>query len=135
MRAELDFKVRLEATVALSEDPEKVLAAMLNVLGDAQHTQRVTKEAAVVESSDRRSLDRLHDQLRDRQVRGAARKRFLFGREAGRTTVMLNRQAAAAGVFALCDSEEESPLGPIYLTVESRNLDAVIEWLAAYREG
>lgn len=135
MRPELDFKVRLEATVALSEDPEKVLGAMLNVLGGVRHTQRVTKDRAVVESSDRWSLDKLHDQLRDRQVRGAARKRFLSGREGDRTTVMLNRQAATAGVFALCDNERESPLGPIYLTVDSRNLDALIEWLTAYPEG
>ena len=54
----------------------------------------------------------------------------------GRTTsVMLNRQAAAAGVVALCGTPEESPLGPIYLTIESEDVAKIVDWLAAYPEG
>ena len=48
---------------------------------------------------------------------------------------MFNRQAAYAGVLALCGSEAESPLGPIYLRIDSQDLDDVIEWLTAYEPG
>jgi predicted RNA binding protein with dsRBD fold (UPF0201 family) len=48
------------------------------------------------------------------------------------TSLMLNKQAAAAGVIALCGSTEESPLGPIYLTAESEQIATVIDWLTAY---
>jgi predicted RNA binding protein with dsRBD fold (UPF0201 family) len=48
------------------------------------------------------------------------------------TSLMLNRQAATVGTIALCGSPEESPLGPIYVTVESITLGAVIDWLTAY---
>ncbi|HYC11831.1 MAG TPA: RNA-binding domain-containing protein [Nitrososphaerales archaeon] len=135
MRPELVGRVALEATVSPSEDRSKVLAAMMNILGEADHVVEETQGFIRVESSAGSSLDRLHDQLRDRQVRGAARKRLLAGRTGKSTTVMVNRQAATAGVIALCDTEAESPLGPVYLFVESERLDDIIRWLTDYPEG
>ena len=85
-----------------------------------------------ITSDDPQCLVKVHDQLRDRRVRAAARRLLMTGREGSRTTVMLNRQAATAGIVVLCSSEAESPLGPMYLTIESRELDAVIDWLTAY---
>jgi len=108
---------------------------MMNILGEADHVVEETQGFIRVESSAGSSLDRLHDQLRDRQVRGAARKRLLAGRTGKSTTVMVNRQAATAGVIALCDTEAESPLGPVYLFVESERLDDIIRWLTDYPEG
>jgi len=135
LRPESPVRVRLEATVAPSEDPRKVLAAIKNVLGDVDHTVEETPRSIRVESEAAGNLDRVHDQLRDRQIRGAARRRLLAGRSGKSTTVMISRQAATVGVVALCDSEGESPLGPIYLTVESERLDDLIQWLADYPGG
>ncbi len=80
-------------------------------------------------------LDTLRDQLRDRHIRGAARKLLLSELKGGSTSLMLNRQAAAAGVVALCSSADQSPLGPIYATMDSRQIAAVIDWLTAYESG
>jgi predicted RNA binding protein with dsRBD fold (UPF0201 family) len=129
---DIGFRVTLEATVAPSEDPGRVLGAILNVLGGADHTVVEAQGSVRVESSAASSLDNVHDQLRDRQVRGAARKRLLAGRTGSSATVVLNRQAAAAGVVALCDNDDESPLGPMYLTVRSERLDDLIQWLTDY---
>ncbi len=127
--------VKVEGRVSPSEDPLKVAGAMLNLLGEVKHSVEVGEGSVEVTSSDPAGLDKLHDQLRDRRVRGAARKRFLLGRSGDSTTVMMNRQAAAAGVVALCDSEEESPLGPLNLTIASDDLDAVIQWLTDFPSG
>lgn len=135
MRPELTAKIALEATVAPSEDPHKVLAAIMSVLGEVDHTVEETSRLVRVESEAAGNLDRVHDQLRDRQVRGAARRRLLVGRSGTSTTVMINRQAASAGVLALCDNESESPLGPIYLTIESEGIEEMIRWLTDYPEG
>jgi predicted RNA binding protein with dsRBD fold (UPF0201 family) len=86
-------------------------------------------------SDDSASVMRLREQLRDRHVRAAARRLFISRREGNKVTMMFNRQAAHAGVLALCGSEAESPLGPIYLSIESESLDEVIEWLTAYEPG
>ncbi len=130
-----DVEVELRATVSPSEDPSKVLAAMRNVFGECDYAVEQGPDSIRLRSTSSRCLQKLHDQLRDRRVRGAARKRFLLGRSGDSTTVMMNRQAAAAGVVALCDSEEESPLGPLNLTIASDDLDAVIQWLTDFPSG
>ncbi len=86
-------------------------------------------------SDDPNSLDRVHDQLRDRHTRAVARRLLLSGAETGSTSFMFNRQAAAAGVVALCGSEAESPLGPIYAKLDSAKVMGVIDWLTAYESG
>jgi len=131
-RPEIRAKLVLEATVSPSEDPARVLQAMKNVLGEAEYETKIGPGSARLSSEDTRALVRIRDQLRDRHVRSAARKRMLLSISGRSTSLMLNRQAAAAGVVALCGSPEESPLGPLYLKVESGSLDAVIDWLTAY---
>lgn len=76
-------------------------------------------------------MKHVRDQLRDRHVRGAARRLLLAAKEGHETELLLNRQAAAAGVVALCGSPEESPLGPIYLKLASKDIDGVIVWLTS----
>jgi len=83
-------------------------------------------------TEDPRALAHIRDQLRDRHVRSAARRQMLLKSSGRSTSLMFNRQAAAAGVVALCSSPEESPLGPIYLVLESENIDATVDYLAAY---
>lgn len=81
------------------------------------------------------SLNALRNQLRDRHIRGAARKLLLSELKGNSTSMMLNRQAATVGVIALCSSADQSPLGPIYATIRSKQIGAVIDWLTAYEEG
>jgi uncharacterized protein len=45
------------------------------------------------------------------------------------TWFLLNKQAAHSGVIALVEDWDESPLGPITVTIDSRDLDRVIDWL------
>ena len=122
----------LEATVSPSEDPEKVLQAVKNIVGEAQFNTNAGPHSVRLVTEDPRALVHIRDQLRDRHVRSAARRQMLLKRSGRTTSLMLNRQAATAGVVALCGSPEESPLGPIYLTVESKDIDAAIDWLTAY---
>ena len=108
---------------------------MANVMGACEYVTEESPRKLTMMSEDPSSIMKVHDQLRDRHVRSAARKLLMLGSSGGRTMVMLNRQAAFADVLALCGSEEESPLGPLMLTVESKDLDQVIRWLTAYEEG
>jgi uncharacterized protein len=117
-----------------SEDPALVVQAMKNIFsaeGAVMEGRRVIK----IHGEGMDFLDRMHDQFRDRHIRGAARRLLLSGMKGKSTTVMFNRQAATAGVLALCGNADESPLGPIYVTIESKKLEAVIDWLTAYESG
>jgi len=131
-QVDLRAKIILEATISPSEDPVKVVGALEKVLG--QPTGKVSSDsrAARLVTDEAKALLRIRDQLRDRHVRSAARRRLLLSRKRNSTSLMLNRQAATAGVLAICGSPEESPLGPIYLMIESEKLDALIDWLTSY---
>lgn len=125
-------KITLEATISPSEDTTKVVGAFEKVLGQPTGKVSLDFRSARLMTDEAKALLRIRDQLRDRHVRSAARRRLLLGREGNSTSLMLNRQAAAAGVLAICGSPEESPLGPIYMTIESEKLDTVIDWLTSY---
>jgi predicted RNA binding protein with dsRBD fold (UPF0201 family) len=124
--------VTLSATVSPSEDRAKVLAAARNVLGDCAYTTEEGEWGITLSSTEVGCLRRIHDQLRDRHVRAAANRLLLRMRDGNRLRILLNRQAAAVGVIALCTSEFESPLGPLAMEMECESPEAVIEWLTAY---
>jgi predicted RNA binding protein with dsRBD fold (UPF0201 family) len=128
--------ITLRATVSPTEDPAKVLAAARSALGEcAYEVEDGGTEgdgSIVLRSKDGRCLRKVRDQLRDRHVRDAANRLLLRMRDGPRVTMLLNRQAATAGVVALCTSATESPLGPLVLVVESESPEAVIAWLTAH---
>ena len=128
-------KVKLEATVSPSEDPKKVAGALGNILGLDPGDVSAGPHSAMLVTSEWKALVHIRDQLRDRRVRSAARRKMILNRSGDSTSLMLNRQAAAAGVVALCGSPEESPLGPVYLTLSSDRLDAAIDWLTPVEGG
>lgn len=125
----------LEGTVSPSESPAKVAAAIAKLVGFPPDRVSVGSVSARLVSDDLGTLSGLRDQLRDRRIRSVAKKQLLLNRSGESTSLMLNRQAAAAGVAAVCGSPEESPLGPFYLEVTSPDLDRVIGWLTGYPEG
>jgi uncharacterized protein len=128
------FQARLilEATVSPSEDPQKVAAALGNVVGLGTDAVTVGNGSARLIAGEAKALEHVRDQLRDRRIRSAARRQLLVNGSGVSTSLMLNRQAAAAGVVAVCGTPEESPLGPIYLTLSSNRLTEAIDWLTAY---
>ena len=105
---------------------------MKNVLAAGSVLTDQTSRMLRLVSEEAGALDQLRGQLRDRHVRGAARKLLLSGQKGDSTSLMLNRQAATVGVVALCSSTDQSPLGPIYATIDSRRITVVIDWLTAY---
>jgi predicted RNA binding protein with dsRBD fold (UPF0201 family) len=128
-------KVTFEASLAPSEDPKKVLDAMRSIfVENAVPTEKSNRMIKLV-SEEASSLDVLRNQLRDRHIRGAARKLLLSELKGDSTSLMLNRQAATVGVVAVCSSADQSPLGPIYATINSKQIATVIDWLSAYEEG
>ncbi|HEY6283086.1 MAG TPA: hypothetical protein VIW22_04095 [Nitrososphaerales archaeon] len=135
--SQADFRAKtiLKATISPSEDPDKVVGALEKILGQSSGDVSLGSHAVRIVTEDAKALLRIRDQLRDRHVRSAARRRLMLNREKNSTSLMLNRQAATTGVLVVCGTAEESPLGPIYLTIESGRLDDVIDWLTSYSEG
>ncbi|MDA7941100.1 MAG: hypothetical protein MPI95_03765 [Nitrosopumilus sp.] len=109
-----------------SESPPRVAEAVSNVFAA---DPEVREGAVVAESGEMESLGIIRDAVR-RGRQAAACRRVLEGNAEGGGTVMhLNRQAALAGRVAVCREPDESPLGPLTISVRSATLDEVIDWI------
>ncbi len=120
--------VKVEAVVNPSEHPQKVIDAITNVVGrsapEVSYRSRVIGRANGIES-----LAILYEQVRSRSAMGVLRRMLLDNRAGDRTWFLLNKQAATAGIAAVIEQEQESPLGPIRVTISCEELDSLINWL------
>lgn len=112
-----------------SEHTEKVIDAIANLFArcspDLSHRSRIVGRAV---GSD--SLAILYEQVRSRSAMGVLRRMLLDNRAGDSTWFLLNKQAATSGIAAVIEDQQESPLGPIRVTMSCQELDVLIDWLA-----
>lgn len=122
----IDLKV--EAIVNPSEDTQKVIDAIANLFTrcspEVSFRSRVVGRAV---GSD--SLAILYEQVRSRSAMGVLRRMLVDNRVGDSTSFLLNKQAATSGIAAVIEEEQESPLGPIRVTISCEELDALVDWL------
>ena len=124
--------VHVETEVNPTEDPDKVKAAVNNVVCNASVTITAQHEGSLLtaEAQGQDSLVKLRNLLRQDRIRDAARKQLFKSIRDGKISFFLNKQVAFAGHISFCDQTAESPLGPIRFTVETEDPRLLVEWLA-----
>ena len=124
--SQIDMKV--EAIVNPSEHVQKVIDAIANIFTrcspELSFRSRVVGRAI---GSD--SLSILYEQVRSRSAMGVLRRMLLDNRAGDSTWFLLNKQAATSGIAAIIEDQQESPLGPIRVTISCEELDKLIDWL------
>lgn len=124
-------RVVFEAEVRPSENKDKVINAISNFFDF--ETLREEKSGdniiLIAEARTLKSLMKFHKALRDERILDSARKYLQKGINGSVIFFMLNKQAAAVGRISFVDSEKESPLGPIKVTIEYKDPQAVVDWL------
>ena len=115
-----------------SEDPKKVEQAITNILVDVD--VKITKESLHVTSTSLKSLQKIYEAINSHHSKNAYRRHLNQNMSDESSWFYLNKQAAFANSVALCSESEESPLGPIKIVLNSKNIQAVIEWLISNRE-
>ncbi|AIC16780.1 RNA-binding domain-containing protein [Nitrososphaera viennensis] len=127
-RVSSPIEVKVEAAVNPSEDPQKVISAIENVIErcspEFRYGSRVIGRATGSEA-----LSIIYEQVRSRSAMGVLRRMLLDNRAGTSTGFLLNKQAATAGIAAVIEDEQESPLGPIRVTINCEELDALTDWL------
>lgn len=123
------IELKVEAVVNPSEDPQKIIDAISNVVArcspEFRYGSRVIGRAA---GSD--SLSIIYEQVRSRSAMGVLRRMLLDNRAGNSTWFLLNKQAATAGIAAVVEEDQESPLGPIRVSLTCEELDSLVDWLA-----
>jgi predicted RNA binding protein with dsRBD fold (UPF0201 family) len=126
------IELKIEALVNPSESRDKVIAAITNVIDKC--SPEISYNSRVVARSNRAdSLNIIYQQIRSRSAAGVLRRMLTYNRITNTTWFLLNKQAAAAGIVAVIEEENESPLGPLRITVVCDEMDLLIDWLAPIR--
>lgn len=126
------MKLRVETEVRATEDQTKVEAAIKRIFPTLQLNR--ANNYLIGESSDVRTLDRLHQLLRLQAILDSARKVMRAGRQDNTVRFMLNKQVATVSKVSF--TNDESPLGPIIVTIEASDIERLIDYLAPRtREG
>ena len=123
----IDCSITIHASVNISEDPEKVKQAVSNVL---PFDEINVKESFVrATSDDISSLEKIYETIHSKHFENIYRRNLEQNTNGNSTWFYLNKQAAFAGKIAICKEEDESPLGPIKVTLKSSNIERLIQWL------
>ena len=129
---DVDCKISVYCTINESEDVNKVKTAVSNILTDMDET--INDSSFVANSNNYESLTKIYETMRTRKIKSAYRRHLMRNMTEDSTWFYLNKQAAFANVIALCDEEDQSPLGPIEVVLHSKNIEDVIDWLVSDAE-
>lgn len=119
--------VKVWAETRPSEDAQKVCQAIQGILPDM--VVFCNKHTALATSDDVSVLENLRNAIMARQIQASLRHNLVLNTNNNTTKFYLNKQASFVSVVALCDEQNESPMGPIKITVTSDDIESVIEWL------
>ena len=126
---DVDCKISVYCAINESEDMNKVRTAVSNIVTDMD--EKMTDDALVANSTNYESLTKIYETMRSRRTKSAYRRHLMRNMTEDSTWFYLNKQAAFANVIALCDEEDQSPLGPIKVVLHSKNIEDVIDWLVS----
>ena len=133
MRAlDTDCKISAYCAINPSEDIDKIRTAVSNVLIDMN--ERIAGNSLIANSNNYESLSKIYEIIRAKNITKAYRRNLRQNIVDDSTWFYLNKQAAFANVIALCDEDNQSPLGPIKIVLQSKNIRDVIDWLVPYEE-
>ena len=110
-----------------SEDPKKVKQAITNILFDVD--VEINKESLKATSTNLESLEKIYEAIHSHRSKNAYRRQLNQNLRDDSSWFYLNKQAAFVNTIALCSESEDSPLGPIKIVLNSKNIDIIIEWL------
>jgi predicted RNA binding protein with dsRBD fold (UPF0201 family) len=124
----INCKIEMTCPLNLSEDTEKVRRAISNIFPFSEIKNENFSIKA--QSKELRSLEKIYETISLTQSQKSYTRNLENNLKDDTTWFFLNKQAAFVEKIAICDEAEESPLGPIKVTLTSSNIDGIIDWIA-----
>ena len=134
MYPNFEVYVSAETIINPSEEPSRVIKCLINTINGGSPGINEEGNLAMVKTEGLHALHHIRVGVKARFSAGVLRRLFEYNRSNNKTWFLLNKQAAYSGVIAIVESSVESSLGPIMVTITSRDLDRVLEWLVPINE-
>lgn len=122
----MNCEIFAKANVNPTEDVDKVIQAIANVI---EYDELEIGKDYICACGNIETIRNLRDELRERKIRGAARKIMLKGISANKIHFNLSKQAALVGTLNLVDGSLLS-LGEIEVKIKTDDPKKVIDWIA-----
>ena len=126
---DVDCKISAYCVINPSEDPKKIQTAVSNVLLDMNG--KITGSSFIANSDNYESLSKIYEIIRARKSERAYRRNLMHNLVENSTWFYLNKQAAFVNIVSLCNEPDESPMEPIKVVLQSKNIEKVIDWLVS----
>jgi predicted RNA binding protein with dsRBD fold (UPF0201 family) len=123
----LDCKIEAYCEINPSEDPKKIEQVMINVLDNVE--LKLNKDSITAVSGKIESLSKIHESIQKHRSQNIYMRFLDNNLDGDETWFYLNKQAAFVNNISLCEHAEESALGPVKITIRSKDIERVIEWL------
>lgn len=120
-------KIDIFCPVNSSEDPEKVKQAVANIFPSI--IIKNENFSIHAQSKELRSLEKIYETIHKNKSQKIYIRNLENNLENDTTWFLLNKQAAFVDKVVICEESEESPLGPIKVTLTSSNIDAILDWI------
>ena len=123
----LSCKIEMFCTVNPSESIEKIEQAISNIFPYAIINNNDFSINA--QSKELRSFEKIFQFIHNNKLQKIYLRSLEDNLQDDTTWFYLNKQAAFVEQIAICEESDESPLGPIKVSITSSNIDAIIDWI------
>jgi len=123
----LSCKIEMFCTINPSESIEKVEQTISSIFPYSVIKNNEFSINAV--SKELRSFEKIYHFIHNNKLQKNFLRSLEDNLENDTTWFYLNKQAAFVEQIAICEEFDESPLGPIKVTLASSNIDRIIDWI------
>ena len=123
----LSCKIEMFCTINHSESIEKVEQTISSIFPYSVIKNNEFTINAI--SKELRSFEKIYHFIHNNKLQKNFLRSLEDNLENDTTWFYLNKQAAFVEQIAICEEFDESPLGPIKVTLTSSNIDRIIDWI------
>ena len=123
----VDCSIDISCSKNPSEDSTKLEYAITNIFGNLDI--QTSKYALKASSKSLETLTKIHESITNHNTKKIYHRILNDNLSENSTWFYINKQAAFVNNVAVCEHEDESPLGPIKVILYSKNIQRIIEWL------
>tara|TARA_B110000003_G_scaffold42492_1_gene39813 strand:+ start:339 stop:734 length:396 start_codon:yes stop_codon:yes gene_type:complete len=123
----LSCKIEMFCIVNPSESIEKIETAISNIF--PYSIIKNNNFSINAQSKELRSFEKIYQFIQNNKLQKNYLRSLEDNLQGNTTWFFLNKQAAFVEQIAICEESDESPLGPIKVTISSSNIDAIIDWI------
>ena len=123
----MSCEIQVFCEINPSEDPSKIKTAVLNIFPDLKIS--ISDELLIGKSNDIGTLSNISESIHTKNTKNTYQRILKKNSNENSTWFYLNKQAAFVSTVALCNESDESPLGPIKVVLEGKNIENTIQSL------